>query len=212
MSLKSLQEKIGVTADGDFGPGTIKAAMKFYKLTPIRAAHFFGQVAHETGGFKTFTENLNYSAGGLKETFKKYFPGNLSDLYTRQPEKIANHVYANRMGNRDEASGDGWKYRGRGALQTTGKSNYMDLAKHLAIPSILATPDLVATDYAFESALFFFESNNLWSICDQGIEDNLKNPKRPITPILSLTKKINGGTNGLEDRILLTKKYYGYVK
>lgn len=211
MSLKHLQTKIGVPADGNFGPGTMKAAMEFYKLTPVRAAHFFGQISHETGGFVTFTENLNYSAAGLKSIFKKYFAGNLADLYARQPEKIANRVYANRMGNGNEASGDGWKHRGRGGLQTTGKTNYMALAKYLDKPQILVTPDLVATEYAFESALFFFESNHLWTICDQGIEDNLKDAKHPITPILSLTKKINGGTNGLDDRILKTKKYYEYV-
>jgi putative chitinase len=203
MSLKSLQEKIGVTADGNFGSSTMKAAMVHFKLTPIRAAHFFGQVAHETGGFKAFSENLNYSAAGLKGTFKIHFPGNLSDLYARQPEKIANRVYANRMGNGNEASGDGWKFRGRGALQTTGKTNYMILAKYLAIPSIMATPDIVATDYAFEAALYFFESNHLWIVCDNGIDDKT---------IEQITRKVNGGTNGLEERILLTKKYYDFVK
>ena len=122
MSLKSLQEKIGVTADGSFGPGTMKAAMAFYKFTPIRAAHFFAQTAHETGEYKLFSENLNYSAQGLQGTFGKYFPGTLEESYARNPEKIANRVYADRMGNGNEASGDGWKYRGRGALQLTGKS------------------------------------------------------------------------------------------
>jgi len=203
MSLKNLQTKLGLTADGTFGPATIKAAMVHFKITPIRVAHFFGQVAHETGQFKAFSENLNYSAAGLKTTFGKYFPGNLSDLYARQPEKIANHVYASRMGNGNEASGDGWKFRGRGALQTTGKTNYMALAKYLAIPSIMAMPDLVATDYAFEAALYFFESNHLWVICDKGIDDKT---------IEQITRKVNGGTNGLEERILLTKKYYDYVK
>jgi putative chitinase len=103
MSLKSLQEKIGAKPDGVFGPGTMKKAMEFYKLTPVRAAHFFGQTAHETGGFTIFAENLNYSSKGLKEIFGKYFPGNLNELYARNPEKIANHVYANRMGNGNEA-------------------------------------------------------------------------------------------------------------
>ena len=203
MSLQNLQTKLGLTPDGVFGPGTMKAAMVHFKLTPIRAAHFFGQISHETAGFKAFSENLNYSAAALKGTFGKYFPGNLADLYARQPEKIANHVYCNRMGNGDEASGDGWKFRGRGALQTTGRVNYMALAKHLSIPSIIATPDLVATDYAFESAIYFFESNNLWTICDKGISDAI---------IGEVTHKINGGTNGLEERILLTKKYYEYTK
>ena len=93
MSLKSLQEKIGTTADGKFGPGTMKAAMAFYKMTPVRAAHFFAQTSHETGGFALFTENLNYSAASLQAVFGKYFPGNLEESYARQPEKIANRVY-----------------------------------------------------------------------------------------------------------------------
>ena len=104
MSLKSLQEKIGVAADGAFGPGTMKAAMAFYKLTPIRAAHFFAQTAHETGGFKAFSENLNYSAQGLQGIFGKYFPGNLEESYARQPEKIANRVYADRKSTRLNSS------------------------------------------------------------------------------------------------------------
>ena len=203
MSLKSLQEKIGVTADGAFGPGTLKAAMVFYKLTPVRAAHFFAQTAHETGEYKLFSENLNYSAAGLQGTFGKYFPGTLEESYARNPEKIANRVYADRMGNGNEASGDGWKYRGRGALQLTGKANYKAFADYLGKQEIMETPDLVASTYAFESAMFFFDKNKLWSICDQGVND---------AAILALTKRINGGTHGLEDRNQKTKKYYEYVK
>ena len=203
MSLKSLQEKIGVTADGNFGPTTMKKAVEFYKLTPIRAAHFFGQTAHETGGFTIFSENLNYSAEGLQKVFGKYFPDDLEKSYAKQPEKIANRVYASRMGNGDEKSRDGWKFRGRGALQLTGKDNYTAFAQYLQKPEILTTPDLVATTYSFESAMFFFDKNKLWSICDQGIND---------AAILALTKRINGGTHGLDDRNQKTKKYYEYVK
>ena len=204
MSLKSLQTKIGVTADGAFGPGTLKAAMAYYKMTPERAAHFFAQTGHETGEFKLFTENLNYSAEGLKKIFPKYFPfPTLAEGYARNPERIANLVYGNRMGNGAEASGDGYKFRGRGALQTTGKSNYLALSNYLKKPEIMTNPDLVATEYAFESAMFFFESNKLWAICDQGIND---------ASILSLTKRINGGTIGLDHRKALTLKYHGYVK
>jgi len=203
MSLKSLQEKIGTAADGKFGPGTIKAAMTFYKMTPIRAAHFFAQTSHETGGFTLFTENLNYSAVSLQTVFGKYFPGNLEESYARQPEKIANRVYGGRMGNGNEVSGDGYKYRGRGALQLTGKDNYKAFATYLNKPEIVTTPDLVATTYSFESAIFFFDKNKLWSICDKGIND---------TAILELTKRINGGVNGLEDRKVKTYKYYEYVK
>jgi putative chitinase len=203
MSLKSLQERAGVAADGAFGPGTMKAGMALLKLSPIRAAHFFAQTSHETGGFKAFSENLNYSAQGLQGIFGKYFPGNLEESYARQPEKIANRVYADRMGNGNEASGDGWKFRGRGALQLTGKANYEAFAKYLGNNEVMENPDLVATKYSFESAMFFFERNKLWAICDQGIND---------AAILALTKRINGGTHGLEDRKAKTYKYYEYVK
>jgi putative chitinase len=203
MSLKSLQTKLGLTADGAFGPGTMKAAMKFYNLTPERAAHFFAQTGHETGDFKVYNENLNYSAQGLQGIFGKYFPGNLEESYARQPEKIANRVYASRMGNGDEKSGDGWKFRGRGAIQLTGKDNYTQFSKHINKPEILTNPDLVSTDYSFESALFFFDKNKLWSICDQGVNE---------AAILALTKRVNGGTHGLEDRKAKTLKFYGFVK
>ena len=204
MSLKSLQEKIGVPADGAFGPGTLKAAMKFYKFTPARAAHFFAQTAHESGDFKAFSENLNYGAKGLLGIFKKYFPTEAKAAeYERKPEKIANLVYANRMGNGNEASGDGYKFRGRGALQLTGKDNYKAFADYMKQPEIMDNPDLVATKYSFESAIFFFDKNKLWSICDQGVND---------AAILALTKRINGGTHGLDDRKQKTYKYYEYVK
>jgi putative chitinase len=205
MSLKSLQEKAGVAADGAFGPGTMKAATAFYKFSPVRAAHFFAQTAHETGGFKAFSENLNYSADGLNKIFPKYFKNAGRDAapFARNPEKIANIVYASRMGNGDAASGDGWKFRGRGALQLTGKANYEAFAKYLGNDEVLTNPDSVATKYAFESAMFFFERNKLWAICDKGIND---------AAILELTKRINGGTHGLEDRKTKTYKYYEYVK
>jgi putative chitinase len=203
MSLKSLQSKIGTTADGIFGGGTLKAAMNFYKMSPIRSAHFFGQTSHETGHFKVFSENLNYSADGLLKVFPKYFKTlEESKLYERKPEKIANRVYGNRMGNGDEASGEGFKFRGRGALQLTGKSNFEAFSKFLNKPEIISNPDLVATEYAFESALYFFDKNGLWSICDKGIDD---------ATITAVTKKINGGVNGLAERITLTKKYYSLL-
>ena len=203
MSLAALQKKIGVTADGVWGPGTLRAAAKYYKLSPARAAHFFGQTSHETGGFKAFSENLNYGAKGLMGVFKRYFPNEaLAKKYERQPEKIANRVYANRMGNGDEASGDGWRYRGRGALQLTGRTNYETFAAYCNRPDVMTNPDLVATELAFESAMFFFERNKLWSICDQGVGD---------AAILSVSKKVNGGTHGLEDRKNKTKTYYAQL-
>jgi len=199
MSLASLQSKIGVTADGVFGKGTLKAAMAYYKLTPVQAAHFFAQTAHESGNFKAFSENLNYSAEGLLRIFPRYFDQATANKYARQPERIANRVYASRMGNGDEASGDGWRYKGRGALQLTGKSNYKDFADWLGKT---IDPSAVADEYAFESAKYFFDKNKLWGICDQGITD---------ATILALTKRINGGTHGLDDRKAKTKLYYSWL-
>jgi putative chitinase len=209
MSLKSLQEKIGSTPDGNFGPTTMKKAMEYFKLTPTAAAHFFGQTSHETGGFTIFTENLNYDAAGLQRVFGKYFPGNLEESYARNPQKIANRVYADRMDNGNEASGDGWKYRGRGAIQLTGKGNYKAFANTLQTPEIFTTPDLVATTYSFESAIFFFNKNKLWNLCTT-VDD---------TSILKLSKAINLGSasskgtpHGLEDRVEKTLKYFQYLK
>ena len=203
MSLVTLQQKIGVTADGAFGPGTFKAAAAYYKLNKNRAAHFFAQTAHETGGFKAFSENLNYGAKGLRSVFRKYFPTDaLAKAYERQPQKIANRVYANRMGNGDEASGDGWRYRGRGALQLTGKSNYQLFSDYIDRPDVMTNPDLVATELCFESALWFFDNNKLWKICDQGVND---------AAVVALTKRVNGGTHGLDDRTTRTRKYANWL-
>lgn len=203
MSIKSLQIKIGATPDGALGPNTIKAAMKYYKMTSERAAHFFGQCAHETGEYRAFSENLNYSITLLTKVFGKYFPGNLEESYAHKPEKIANRVYGNRMGNGDELSGDGYKFRGRGALQLTGKDNYKLFSEYLKDPRVMTDPDLVADKYAFESAMFFFDKNKLWAICDNGVND---------TTITALTKRVNGGVNGLAHRMILTKNYYAWLK
>lgn len=165
---------------------------KFGLNSNIRLAHFLSQCAHESGNFKVFTENLNYSAKGLRSIFGKYFKDDASALaFERKPEKIANRVYSSRMGNGDEASGDGWKFRGRGYIQLTGKDNYSQFDKSVA-DDILANPDLVATKYPLMSAAFFFERNNLWKICDGGADKE---------DVIALTKRINGGTHGLEDRL-----------
>lgn len=203
MSLKRLQELSGVTPNGNFGLTTFRAAANYLKINSHkRAVHFFAQCAHETGNFKSYTENLNYSATALRSVFGKYFTSNeMAESYARQPEKIANKVYANRMGNGDEASGDGWEFRGRGALQTTGYSNYQELSKHLGNGQVLIEPELLATDLSFASAQFFFDKNNLWSICDKGLDEET---------IKQLTKRINGGYNGLDHRIELTKTYSQY--
>jgi putative chitinase len=202
-ALAALQFKCGVVADGKWGPGTYKAARDFFKLTNNQAAHFFGQCAHESGGFKVFSENLNYSAQGLNGIFKKYFPTVAStNGYARKPEKIANKVYAGRMGNGPESSGDGWKFRGRGPIQLTGKSNYTAFATDIGRPDVLTNPDLVTSELAFESALWFFRKNNLFAIADKGVTDAV---------ITQITKRVNGGTHGLDDRLKKTKQYAAWA-
>jgi putative chitinase len=174
-------------------------AARFGITTPLRLAHFLAQCGHESGGFRATQENLNYSAKGLCGIFRKYFPSvTVAMQYERKPEKIANRVYASRMGNGNEASGEGWKYRGRGYIQLTGKENYK--AFDATVPEdITANPDLVATKYALASAAFFFKKNNLWSICDRGSSPDA---------VTAVTKRVNGGTIGLADRQKHFKEFY----
>lgn len=175
---------------------------QFNIKTPLRLAHFLAQCSHESASFKAVRENLNYSSDGLKKVFGRYFPGSLNESYARNPEKIASRVYASRMGNGSEASKEGFKFRGRGYIQMTGKNNYVSFGKFIK-EDLLNNPDLVATKYPLASAAYFFEVNKLWSICDRGYDD---------TTILSLTKRINGGTNGLSDRITQFNKFYKLLK
>jgi len=263
--VKKLQTKLGLTADGAFGPGTenkvkewqsangltsdgivgdgtwskmfgatqvIKedviipsggslnieklkghipdaviaqipdTAKKFNITNNLRLAHFLAQCGHESGGFKAVSENLNYSADGLKKIFGKYFPGNLNESYAKQPEKIASRVYGGRMGNGDEASKEGYKFRGRGFIQLTGKANYTNFTKFIG-EDCISNPDLVSTKYPLASAAFFFDSNKLWSICDKGADD---------ATVTAVTKRVNGGTIGLPDRIKHFKEYYNLLK
>lgn len=174
-------------------------AARFGITNSLRLAHFLSQCGHESGNWKAVRENLNYSAQGLKGIFKKYFPTDtIAAAYARQPEKIANKVYANRMANGDENSGDGYKYRGRGYIQLTGKANYTLFDK--TVPEdIVNNPDLVATKYPLASAAFFFNSNKLWAICDQGATP---------TVVTAVTKRVNGGTIGLADRVKHFNEYY----
>ena len=179
-----------------------ETAAKFNITNNLRLAHFLAQCGHESGNFKAVSENLNYSADGLKKIFGKYFPGNLNESYARKPEKIASRVYASRMGNGDEASGEGFKFRGRGYIQLTGKNNYTNFSKFIG-EDCVANPDLVATKYPLASAGFFFDSNKLWSICDKGADD---------ATVTAVTKRVNGGTIGLSDRIKHFKEYYNLLK
>jgi putative chitinase len=179
-----------------------ETAKKFNITNNLRLAHFLAQCGHESGGFKAVSENLNYSADGLKKIFGKYFPGNLNESYARQPEKIAARVYASRMGNGDETTKEGFKFRGRGYIQLTGKSNYTNFTKFIG-EDCVSNPDLVATKYPLASAGFFFDSNKLWSICDKGADD---------ATVTAVTKRVNGGTIGLVDRIKHFKEYYNLLK
>ena len=175
-----------------------------YKIdTALRLAHFLAQTGHESAQFKAVSENLNYGAKGLRGIFGKYFPTDaLAAAYERKPEKIANKVYASRMGNGDEASGDGYKYRGRGYIQLTGKDNYK--AFDATVPEdITANPDLVATQYPLLSAAWFWKKNGLNAIADKGADD---------AAVTAVTKRVNGGTIGLPDRIKHFKEYHALLK
>ena len=179
-----------------------ETAKKFNITNNLRLAHFLSQCGHESGGFKAVSENMNYSADGLKKIFGKYFPGNLAESYARQPEKIGARVYASRMGNGDETSKEGFKFRGRGYIQLTGKANYTKFTQFIG-EDCVTNPDLVATKYPLASAAFFFDSNKLWSICDKGADD---------ATVTAVTKRVNGGTIGLADRIKHFKEYYNLLK
>ncbi len=173
-------------------------AEKFTINTPLRLAHFLAQCAHESAGFTALEEKLSYSADRLKQVFPKYFPDNLADNYARQPEKIASRIYGNRMGNGDETSRDGYKYRGRGYIQLTGKDNYNAFAQSIN-DDILNNPDWVATKYPLLSAAWFWDTRSLNQLADEGSGDEV---------VTKITKKVNGGLNGLDDRIQYFKKYY----
>jgi putative chitinase len=256
--VKKLQSKLGLVDDGDFGPATEAAVIKYQKengltqdglvgrgtwsklfaviseeskieidltklkghipeevyeqipeacekfniTNALRLAHFLGQCAHESGHFRAVSENLNYSESGLKKIFGRYFPGDLASEYARQPEKIASRVYGGRMGNGEESTGEGYKFRGRGYIQLTGKSNYTKFGKFIG-EDITSDPDLVASKYAMASAAFFFNKNHLWTICDRGSDDST---------VKSLTKRVNGGYNGLEGRIEDFNEYWNLLK
>ncbi len=172
---------------------------KFDINTPLRLAHFLAQCGHESGNWKFKVENLNYSAPALQSVFRKYFPDEATAAqYARKPEMIANKVYASRMLNGDESSGDGWRFRGRGYIQLTGRQNYSLFNAHVP-EDIISTPDLVAEKYPLLSAAWFWDSNKLNSLADKGETDG---------DVTAITKRVNGGTHGLDDRLSKFKQYY----
>jgi putative chitinase len=206
--VQMLQQKIGVKPDGDFGPKSFEAFYEFYKLTPVQAAHFLGQCEHETGGFRLWEENLNYSASSLLSVFGKYFKTAADAAQNqRKPQLIANRVYGGRMGNTEP--NDGWLYRGRGAVQLTGRDNYKAFSTFQKDPSILESPGQVADKYAFDSAIYFFTRNKVFQLA-KDLTDN---------SILAVSRAVNVGSpsskvipHGMADRIEKTKKYGGFIK
>lgn len=199
-AMKALQEKIGVDADGSFGPNTARAIARFYDLPAERAAHLLGQAAHESGGFKLTRENLNYSA----ETMCRVWPSRFKTIadaepYARNPKALADKVYSGRMGN---GEGEGHMYIGRGFLQLTGKDNYKAFAHDMRLPEIMQDPSLLETEYAFETALWFFEKNRLFDIADEGVTTDT---------IKRITKRVNGGYIGLDHRTEETNKVYRWL-
>ena len=177
-------------------------AQKFQINTPLRLAHFLAQCGHESGGFKATQENLNYSAKGLRGIFGRYFPTDaLAEQYQRKPEMIASRVYGGRMGNGAEPTKEGYKFRGRGYIQLTGKDNYTAFGKAIN-EDVISNPDLVSSKYALLYAAWFFSKNGLHRMADEGSSDAV---------VTKITRRVNGGTIGLADRIKHFKEYYSLL-
>jgi putative chitinase len=199
-AMKALQAKVGAKPDGSFGPNTARAIAKHYELSPARAAHLLGQASHESAGFRLVRENLNYTS----ETMMRVWPSRFRTLeeaqpFARNPKGLADKVYSNRMGN---GEGEGHIYIGRGFLQLTGKDNYKAFAADMRVPEIMQDPSLVETEYAFETALWFFEKNNLFAIADEGVSDDT---------IKRISKRVNGGYIGLDHRSEETYKVFSWL-
>lgn len=202
MSLQALQRKVGVEPDNEFGPITLRAARDHFNLTNAQAAHFFAQCGHETDWFRRFEERFNYTAQGLMRTWPKHFPTmSVALAYVGDGEAIANRAYANRMGNGPATSGDGWMYRGRGALHLTGRKNYQAFAD-AGFPAVMDRPELVASEYAFESAIWFFTVNKIWALCKGADEASVE----------AVTRKVNGGLNGFNDRLHKTVRLHQWLQ
>lgn len=202
-ALKMLQKTCGVTPDGAFGPNTARAIAKHYGLDAKRGAHLLGQAAHESGNFMVSEENLYYRASTMCRVWPSRFKTEAdAEPYAKNPEKLANKVYSDRMGNGSEASGDGWKYAGKGFIQLTGKDNTRAFAEHIGRDGLVDDPSPIATELAMDSAIFFFEKNGLFALADEGVTDEV---------IKKITRRVNGGYHGLNDRKEKTKKIYGWL-
>ena len=189
----------GLVADGIIGKKTLNVMLRVFQLKDTKQlAHFLGQLAHETANFKYGKENLNYSASGLRRIFGKYFDYEESIFFARKPISIANIAYANRMGNGGPLSGDGYRFRGRGAIQITGRDNYTEFSRYINDSDVLTNPDIVEQKYYWDVAIWYFNKRNIW---------RFTNSMR-LSDIKRVTKLINGGYNGLDHRINLTKHFY----
>ena len=189
VGLAVLAAVVAAEAEEFFGPLN-ETCRGFDITTPLRIAHFLAQTAHESALYTVLVENLNYSARGLLATWPRRFDAARAEAYARQPERIANYVYADRMGNGPEASGDGWRFRGRGILQVTGRQTYRDVGGSLGV-DLEAAPDLLATPrFASLAAGWYWRSRGINALCDRD------------DPV-AVTEAVNGGRHGLEERIRL---------
>jgi len=202
-AMRTLQKTIGVISDGAFGPNTAKAIVKHFELTPERGAHLLGQVSHESGGFKKTKESLYYSTPErLMQVWPSRFPTlESAEPYIKNPAKLAGKVYNGRMGNTSEE--EAALYLGRGFLQLTGKSNYSAFAHDMRKPEVMQDPSLVENEYAMDTAIWFFEKNDLFAIADEGVNNDT---------IKRITKRVNGGYHGLDDRTNQTEKIYKWLQ
>ncbi len=202
-AMRTLQERVYVKPDGEFGPMTARAIQKYYDLTPERAAHLLGQASHESAGFKLTRENLNYSAEAMCRVWPSRFPTIESAApFVRKPAALAEKVYSGRMGNVPGTS-DAWIFAGKGFLQLTGRDIYRAFAADMRAPEVMDDPDLVATShYAMDTAYWFFDRNRLWPIADDGVN---------VDAIRRITRKINGGYHGIDDRVERTLEVYKWL-
>jgi putative chitinase len=201
LAMQKLQERIGASTDGSFGPNTARAITKHFSLSAERSAHLLGQASHESGGFTRVCESLYYSS---PDRIRKVWPTRFKTVsdaepYARNPKALADKVYSNRMGNGEN---EGSVFIGRGFLQLTGKDNYRSFASDMRLPEVMTDPSLIETDYAFETAYWFFEKNKLFKIADEGVDTDT---------IEKITKRVNGGYHGLQDRMDQTNKIYGWL-